>query len=247
MSSRSYSDSTLKKLWGLSGNRCALCKIETIITMIDGKPEPIAEMAHISGLNPDSPRYNPEMEDKERNSYENIILLCPTCHEKVDRDVERYTEEFLIGKKEEHEKWVDNRLTMELPNVTFEELEVITKYLLNASFSQHKEELTVIPPEEKIMKNNFSFKVSNHISRGLIGVNQVKDYLNKNIDPEFSERLKAGFIEKYLELKNRKLNGDDLFFEMLDFASNGSADFSKKAAALTVLTYYFEICEVFEK
>ena len=54
-------------------------------------------------------------------------------------------------------------------------------------------------------------------------------------------------LEQYLELKTENLSGDEIFFGMLNFASNNSSDFSKQAAALTVLTYYFEICEVFER
>ena len=58
-------------------------------------PVPIGEIAHIEGLNPDSPRYNPNMTNKERNSYVNLIILCPTCHTKIDKDPNYYTVEKL--------------------------------------------------------------------------------------------------------------------------------------------------------
>ncbi|RKX47903.1 MAG: HNH endonuclease, partial [Thermotoga sp.] len=214
----------------------------------DGQdPSPIAEMAHIAGLNPDSARYNPDMTDEERNSIENLILLCPTCHTTIDRDPQKYTVSRLKEIKKDHEEWVNEQLTRSLPQVTFAELEVITKHLISTPVHQSEENLTVVPPAKKIQKNNLSDKVANLITKGMIGVEQVKEYLNKNLDPEFSERLKNGFVEKYLELRTHNLSGDEIFFEMLNFASNGSRDFSSRAAALTVLTYYFEICEVFER
>ncbi|GAH38134.1 unnamed protein product, partial [marine sediment metagenome] len=36
---------------------------------------------------------------------------------------------------------------------------------------------------------------------GMTGVQQVKEYLNKNPDPQFLERLRSGFVIKYKDLK----------------------------------------------
>jgi len=35
----------------------------------------------------------------------------------------------------------------------------------------------------------------------MLQVKQVKDYLNKNPDIQFAEQLKAGFANRYMELK----------------------------------------------
>lgn len=242
---RNISQVTTKVLWGKSGGKCAKCKTDIIIERNETNPYPIAEMAHIAGLNTGSARY--DMMDDERNSVKNIILLCPTCHKIIDRDPEEYTVSKLKEIKKEHEEWVDEQLTSHMPTVTFAELEVITKYIVSTPLHKSEENLTVVPPGEKIRKNNLSDEVANLITKGMIGVEQVKEYLNKNPDPEFSERLKNGFVEKYLELKKENISGDEIFFDMLSFASNNSRDFSTRAAALTVLTYYFEICEVFER
>ncbi len=247
MSNRNISQGTIKVLWGKSWGRCSKCKNSIIIERDGLNPSPIAEMAHIAGLNPDSARYDPNMTDDERNSVENIILLCPTCHKIVDKDKEKYTVSKLKGIKKEHEEWVDEQLTSHMPQVTFAELEVITKYIVSTPLHKSEENLTVVPPGEKIRKNDLSDEVANLITKGMIGVKQVKEYLNKNPDPNFSEGLKNGFIKKYLELKTENLSGDEIFFYLLNFASNNSTDFSKQTAALTVLTYYFEICEVFER
>lgn len=244
---RNISQGTIKVLWGKSGGKCAKCRRAIILEKDESNFYHIAKQAHIAGLNPGSARYDSDMTDEERNSVNNIILLCPTCHEIIDENRDEYTVSKLKEIKKEHEEWVDEQLTSSMPQVTFADLEVITKYLVSAPLHKSEENLTVVPPGEKIRKNNLSGEVANLITKGMIGVEQVKEYLNKNLDPEFSERLKNGFVEKYLELKTENLSGDEIFFGMLNFASNNSSDFSKRAAALTVLTYYFEICEVFER
>lgn len=247
MSNRNISQGTIKVLWGKSGGKCAKCRRDLILEKDESNFYHIAKQAHIAGLNPGSARYDSDMTDEERNSVNNIILLCPTCHEIIDENHEEYTVSKLKEIKKEYEEWFDEQLTSSMPQVTFAELEVITKYIVSTPLHQSEENLTVVPPGEKIRKNNLSDEVANLITKGMIGVEQVKEYLNKNLDPEFSERLKNGFVEKYLELKTENLSGDEIFFDMLNFASNNSSKFSMRAAALTVLTYYFEICEVFER
>ena len=55
----------------------------------------IGEMAHMVGKKPGAPRYDGSMSDADRNSYENLILLCPTCHVKIDKQVDAYAVEKL--------------------------------------------------------------------------------------------------------------------------------------------------------
>ena len=234
-------------LWAKSGGRCAICKKEIIMERKDNDPTPIGHIAHIEGFKPNSPRYNPNMTDKERNSYYNLIILCPTCHTQIDKDPNYYTVERLRQIKREHEKWVKEQVRINIPDVTFAELEVITKYLISVSMLESNQKLTIIPPKEKIQKNGLSSEVENLIFMGMIGIEQVKDYLNENPDPDFAGRLRNGFVQKYLELKQGGVAGDELFYELWNFASINSDDFKIRAAGLKILTYFFEICEVFEK
>jgi len=246
MGNRNISLKIIKVLWAKSGGRCAICKQEIIMNQKNDDPVPIGEIAHIEGLNPDSPRYNPNMTNKERNSYVNLIILCPTCHTKIDKDPNYYTVEKLKQIKYEHEKWVKEQLMSSLPDVTFAELEVITKYLIEAPVTPSDMKMISISPKEKIEKNNLSNEVENLITMGMMGYHQVKDYLNRHPDEKFADRLKEEFTQKYLELKKQGLSGDELFYELWNFASIGSNDFKLRAAGLKVLTYFFEICDVFE-
>lgn len=105
--------------------------------------------------------------------------------------------------------------------------------------------LEVITPEQKIIENNLSNTVGKYITMGMLQYSLVKRYINENPDINFGERLRDGFVKKYLEISELH-ESDDLFNELWDFANGYSSDFSTKAAGLSVLTYFFQICDVFE-
>lgn len=231
-----------------SGNRCAFpdCRKE-IVRDGNGKDPAviIGELAHIRGEKPGSARYDSTY--KNPNCHENLIFACPTCHTKIDKQTATYTVDVLLSIKREHEDWVRDSLKSEVVNVSFAELSIVTKYLVSGQCSPSIS-FIVVPPPDKIKKNNLSSEVEVLITMGMSQVNQVADFINRCPDAELGERLKQGFVEKYEVLKNTEgLTGDDLFNALLDFSSGGSNDFKEKAAGLAVLVYLFEKCEVFEK
>ena len=108
----------LKKLCIKNGPYCAMCHADLIIKEQGAKSETIIAMiAHIKGKKPDSARYDSSMNDKERNSYGNLILLCANCHKKIDDNPQIYTSEKLQQIKNEYETWVSQRLKTEIVNV----------------------------------------------------------------------------------------------------------------------------------
>lgn len=246
MSKKDIKPSQIKLLWGKGQGRCAVCKENLIKSSQAGKEFQVGEMAHIEGENPGSARYNPDMTDDQRAAYENLILLCPTHHAEIDKDQHQYPVEKLKQIKTDHEKWVEDSLRSQLPEITFAELEVILKYLTDAPIPIEDESITVVPPGRKIKKNDLSVGVGNLITIGMMQVKLVEDYLNKHPDAQFAARLSKGFVGKYDELRENGLWGDVLFYELFDFASYSSMDFRRRTAGLSVLVYFFEKCKVFE-
>lgn len=95
---------TIKILFALSCNTCAYHGCEETLT--DPKWQKVkADVAHICGLNPGSARHDPAMSDEDKNSYENLILICPNHHRQID-DLEpnEHPSERLIEMKESHQK-----------------------------------------------------------------------------------------------------------------------------------------------
>jgi len=233
-----------------SGNRCALpdCRRELIEPGKDGDADSIVgEIAHVKGEKPGSARYDANMNDAERNNHKNLMLTCPNCHKKIDDQPKTYTAKKLYEIKKEHEVWLRECTKTEIVNITFVELEVITKYLVSGEHAT-SDSLDVVPPKEKIKKNKLSGETEALITMGMTQVSQVAQYIDGSPDASFGERLKQGFVKEYERLKKEeKLDGDELFMALFNFASVGSNDFKQKAAGLAVLVYLFEKCEVFEK
>ncbi|MEW6608369.1 MAG: ABC-three component system protein [bacterium] len=204
-------------------------------------------MAHIEGEKPGSARYNPDMTERERSSYSNRIVLCRNHHKIVDDQPQEYSVQRLKEMKNKHEEWIEDSTEKEILNITFAELSIVTKYLISDQ-SEPPDRYDIIPPKDKIKKNMLSSRIERSIVSGMTQVKQVADFINKVPDIEFSDRLKAGFVNEYNKLKNIDgFMGDDLFDALVGFASGESSDFKQKAAGLAVLVYLFEKCEVFEQ
>jgi len=100
-------DIDIKILWGRSGNRCAVCKVELTP---DGTLETLGEMAHIVARSPDGPRGQNSL-TAYPDGYENLILLCPTHHTEVDKNPSTWPVARLHAMKADHETWVSEQLT----------------------------------------------------------------------------------------------------------------------------------------
>lgn len=70
----------------------------------------IAEMAHIFGASDAGPRANSNLDIEDRPCYENMILLCPSCHSMVDKDPSRFTVSVLGKWKMEHKRLIEEKL-----------------------------------------------------------------------------------------------------------------------------------------
>jgi hypothetical protein len=78
------SEQDIKKLWGLAAGRCSRpgCEQECIRFLNSDIPTVIGEMAHVIAKQPAGPRGRPEGGE---DTYENVILLCPTHHTEIDK------------------------------------------------------------------------------------------------------------------------------------------------------------------
>ena len=116
--SRNYPDTTLKILFGLSGNQCT--HPECTNNVIEPATEyddaaVIAQICHIYAVSEAGPRGRAGLTDDELKSIENLILLCPTHHVVVDKQYETYPAELLKQWKKEHEdKVMASRLLRKL-------------------------------------------------------------------------------------------------------------------------------------
>lgn len=94
------SQPTLKRLFAVSGNRCAFPKCQTAI-VTEGVV--IGEVCHIKAAKPNGPRYDASQAPEQRHGFENLILMCGTHHTVIDDDEDAYSVERLMAMKLNHE------------------------------------------------------------------------------------------------------------------------------------------------
>ncbi|WP_346533855.1 tetratricopeptide repeat protein [Micromonospora sp. DPT] len=70
----------------------------------------ISEIAHIVAEKPDGPRGEFPLSRAERDSYDNLMLLCNVHHQLIDSQPTTYTVEWLREVKFGHERFVEQRL-----------------------------------------------------------------------------------------------------------------------------------------
>lgn len=107
--SRSYSNRTLKVLWGRAAGRCAMpeCRMELIVDATEYDPiVVIGDIAHGAASSDGGPRADPQLTNKQRNDYGNLILLCQNCHARFDGQPNTYSEERWRDIKAAQEAWV---------------------------------------------------------------------------------------------------------------------------------------------
>ncbi|MEP7287791.1 MAG: HNH endonuclease [Chloroflexota bacterium] len=145
---RKYDDRTIKLVWGLSGNQCAFprCNEQCIESSTDCDDAAIqCEMAYIFAYGNHGPRANPEMLERSRNLHENLILLCPTHHNLVDKQLNTYTATNLLDWKFRREEKANRRKgqivkesDLELEPAIFHSIPAVKRFFLR------KEELEIL-------------------------------------------------------------------------------------------------------
>lgn len=115
---------TKKMLWGRSANRCAFpdCRMELVIDESETDDSSIVgDEAHIVAQSPDGPRGQSDLTEDQRDSYNNLILLCKVHHKLIDDLPEVYTVEKLHEMKNEHLQWLEESLNLDKPKQQDEE------------------------------------------------------------------------------------------------------------------------------
>ena len=96
------SETAVKTLFAHSRNKCFFEICEDDLTK-EGWKQVNGEVAHIKVEKPTSARYDADQPDKERQDFDNLMLLCPKHHKLVDRlEPYEYTVERLSQMRQNH-------------------------------------------------------------------------------------------------------------------------------------------------
>lgn len=96
------------KVWVRSGGRCAFCNVYLLESELTRRPVILGEVAHNVAASDTGPRSNADMLAKERNSADNLLLLCGLHHPDTDKRVQLdlLTVDQLRTLKAEHERLI---------------------------------------------------------------------------------------------------------------------------------------------
>jgi hypothetical protein len=100
---RDYKISEIKRLFVESHNQCAEPNCLSSL-MAEDHITVIGKICHIEAANKNGPRFNGDMNNDQRRSYENLILLCDEHHRIIDnpQNESKYRKEKLLEWKQNH-------------------------------------------------------------------------------------------------------------------------------------------------
>lgn len=233
-----------------SGGVCAIpeCGKHLTYEAKSGSDTHVGEAAHIKGEKRGAARYDASMTDAERDHVDNLLYLCTDHHTIIDKVPADWPTATLMDLKASHEKRVRQAMEVAFADVAFRELQNAVSWVSNQAPAPNGS-FDLTAPDEKIKKNALSNGARHIIAAGLMSRETVSDYVEAEaqLDPDFPERLKAGFLEEYFKKRKEGHKGDELFELMCAFAQRGLCKQADKTAGIAVLIYLFEICDVFEK
>lgn len=240
-----------------SGNKCAYpgCGLDLTIdaTAQGDRPKATGKVAHIAAASPGGPRYDPSMTAAERGSAQNLIYLCGSHHDVVDTQLELHTREFLLEAKLAHEVAVERAVRNALGEVTYEELTVVCAVIASTPGTPQRLGVDLaLPLQAKIDLNKLGPASVQRITDGLSQAARVEDFINfqNSVAPSFGRSLVARFKSDYYAACAEDLEPDAVFDYLVETANDhaGPRDTPQmRAAALAVIAYLFEICEIFER
>lgn len=229
------------------------CHMSLIVeTAADGTIH-LSEAAHIWPLADNGPRggNGAKLSIAKKNAPENLLLLCPTHHTQVDKAPKSFPDDMLRAMKEALEQKIATVTRLATADVTFAELDAVCgRFLTDPEFPSASGNLTRTEIDAKRRKNDLSEHTRLALLNGISIASRVREYVSEEAsnEPAFPSRLVAGFRKHYYALLQDGVTGDALFEQLSVIASGGvMASSSRRAAGQAVLSYLFELCEVFEQ
>ncbi|WP_454015783.1 hypothetical protein [Bacillus sp. Marseille-Q7846] len=142
------SDKVLRNLYVYSGNQCAFpgCSNE----IVDENGTYIAQVCHIEAASKGGQRFNPDMTNKERRDFSNLILLCYE-HHKVTDDEAIYTVEKMKEMKANHEAKFKN-IIEDMSNLFIEDITKNQSIIYPISLNSINDELKWRNNEEELQQ-----------------------------------------------------------------------------------------------
>jgi hypothetical protein len=133
--------------------------------------------------------------------------------------------------------------------VTASEVQALLNFVSEQEITPSDDDLTLLDLREKMDKNAFSTPVRAVINGGLPLLGTVGYYVNHHPDARFSQRVSAALLSAYDDLRAAfEGDNDAIFFGLVDrVAPAAQPDERSYWAAVAIIDFYFELCDIFER
>ncbi|MCD6010678.1 MAG: hypothetical protein K0Q79_540 [Flavipsychrobacter sp.] len=265
---RNYKYLTIKRLYSLSGNRCAFPNCTQTFLNSDDEDN-FSNICHIEDANLNTHKadgYNAQMTNAERSDYKNLILLCPNHHIETN-DPEKYPADVLRKMKRDHENKMDasnNGLTLSKnPSIISQVVNQIGTTLLAGN--SEADNSNAPKTEEKIQFNNivrykplieeysaFQGKLNSVYEEIEKQGSSKKDFLLQNIRTLYLKEK-----GKYFDIHEIRANADTIFesieneiWKVLENSNNFNKDLPIEAlntSVMVIMVDAFMRCKILEE
>jgi len=135
------------------------------------------------------------------------------------------------------------------PDTTAAEIKVLLTFLTARPLAHDSTEFDLTEIAQKLAKNNLTDSVRAMVMPAVPVARLLHNYLNRHPDPDYSTRAAQALAEEYRRLvADGPTDTDRLFWQIVLYvASNDLADPKRFWASLGIVTYYFELCDIFER
>lgn len=194
------SDADYKLLWSRAAGICSnpICRDDLTVMLSPSWGYNVGEMAHIIAHNESGPRGRA---GGGSDNYGNLVLLCPTCHTKIDKAPEgQYTESMILNWKSSHEQEI-RKAGRNFKFATLEDLKLKISRLLE----ENKQIWVYFGPKSKYAENDPSSNAVEIWNLRKIGTivpnnNQIINTLEANFT-----LLPSNLFSLFLMFKNHAL------------------------------------------
>lgn len=239
-------------VYGQSGSRCMNPDCRVSIVSNNGKSDVWNfDAAHICGEQPGAERHDAAMSETARNSAANLLALCGTCHGMIDKPGASsvYTTAMLLEWKGLRSREIDDRVSRKVLDVGFAELHRVVRILATGNLPPDADmTVDLVTPDVKLRVNGLSGAVRSQVQQGLSRASEVRRYLDheRRLQPDIVEVVRSAIVSEYRSGAERSA-GDALFRLVWDNVAAGLCADADRAAALVVVCYFFETCDIFER
>lgn len=101
------------------------------------------------------------------------------------------------------------------------------------------------PSPDKLARNELSEEAAALLTVGRRKEALVDSYFRTHPQPDLGERIAESFRRRYASLRDQGMSPDDVFAHLQQYAGSDTQP-KRQGAALAVLSYFFERCDIFE-